>query len=177
MAGVIHITAGFRALKDALSEGKDMNNKVLVAIDGTGLSRLVIDSLSARVGPDETEVLVLQVLEPLIISVPPQTASGYAPEMGARNRERVGSAKKTLADAAGILRKAGFRVKTRVVESEITEGILATAAEWGANLIVVTSHARKGVAKFLHRSVAQGIVHRASCSVLVVKEPAAKAAA
>ncbi len=178
MAGVIHITAGFRALEeDVLSEGKDMNNKVLVAIDGSGLSQLVIDSLLAQVGPGETEVLVLQVLEPLIISVPPQTAPGYAPEMAARNKERVGSAKKTLADAADILRKAGFKVETRVVESEIKEGILTVAAEWGANLIVVTSHGRKGVAKFLHRSVAQAIVHRAPCSVLVVKEPAAKAAA
>ena len=60
---------------------------------------------------------------------------------------------------------------------EIKEGILTVASEWGADLIVVTSHARKGVSKFLHRSVAQGIVHRAPCSVLVPKESAKKAAA
>lgn len=154
-----------------------MNNKVLVAIDRTGLSQLVVESLSTQMCPAETEVLVLQVLEPLIVSVPPHTAPGYAPEMAARNKERAGTAKKTLAEAANILRKAGFKVESQVVESEIRDGILKLASEWRANLIVVTSHARKGITHFLHRSVAQAIVHRAPCSVLVVKESAAKAAA
>jgi nucleotide-binding universal stress UspA family protein len=43
-------------------------------------------------------------------------------------------------------------------------------------VIVVTSHARQGVAKFFHRSVAEGVVHGATCSVLVIKEPEKKAA-
>ena len=75
------------------------------------------------------------------------------------------------------MRKAGFKVDSRAVESEIIAGILNVASGWGANMIVVTSHPRKGVAKFLPRSVAQGIVHRAPCSVLVLKESAEKAAA
>lgn len=36
----------------------------------------------------------------------------------------------------------------------LTSGQLNVATEWGATLIVMTSHERKGVAKFLHRSVA-----------------------
>jgi nucleotide-binding universal stress UspA family protein len=68
-------------------------------------------------------------------------------------------------------------VGSRLVETEIKDGIINVASEWGANLIVVTSHARQAVAKFLHRSVAEGIVHRATCSVLVLKEPAKKVAA
>lgn len=154
-----------------------MNNKVLVAIDSTGLSQLVVDALSTQLHPDETDVLVLQILEPLIISVPPQMAAGYAPEMAARNHDRVAGANKVLAEAAKLLRTAGFKVESRVVESEIKRGILSVASEWGASLIVVASHTRKGVAKFLHRSVAQAIVHEAACSVLVVKESAARAAA
>jgi nucleotide-binding universal stress UspA family protein len=154
-----------------------MNNKVLVAIDDSGLSPLVVEMLSARTNPGETEVLVLEVLEPLIISVPPQMAPGYAPEMAAREEQRISCANETLAWAAASLRRAGFSVESQVVESEIKQGILTMASTWGANLIVVTSHARKGVAKFLHRSVAESIVHRAPCSVLVVKELADSAAA
>ena len=95
---------------------------------------------------------------------------GYQPEMAARRKERQELAQNSVNLAVETLHKAGFKVTSRVVESEIKEGILDVASEWGANLIVVTSHARKGVAKFLHRSVAEGIVHRAPCSVLVVKE-------
>lgn len=154
-----------------------MKNKVLVAIDDTGLSDLVVESLSPQMRPDQTEVLVLQVVEPFLYTAPPQMAPGYQPEMSARMKDRKELAKRSVDSAVDVLRKAGFQVTSQVVESEIKEGILNAASEWGADLIVVTSHARKGVAKFLHRSVAEGIVHRAPCSVLVVKELFRKAAA
>lgn len=154
-----------------------MTNKILVAIDSTGLSELVVESLSAQMRPEQTEVLVLQVVEPLLYSVPPEMSPGYQPEMAARRKELQDSAKDTLNSAVKIISNAGFKAGSRLVETEIKEGILNVASEWGANLIVVTSHARKGVAKFLHRSVAEGIVHRASCSVLVLKELATKIAA
>jgi nucleotide-binding universal stress UspA family protein len=154
-----------------------MTNKVLVAIDDTGLSEVVVQSLSAQMRPDQTDVLVLQIVEPLIYSVPPEMSPGYQPEMAARRKERQEHAKTGVDSAGDILRKAGFKVTSNVIESEIKEGILDMAAQWGADLIVVTSHARKGVAKFLHRSVAEGIVHKAPCSVLVLKESPKKAAA
>lgn len=154
-----------------------MKNKILVAIDSNGLPPLVIDSLCAQMRPEETDVLLLEVVEPLVTSVPPEMAAGYAPEMAVRRNEAKKQAQETLDQAVPLLRKSGFNVSSRVVESEIKVGILTVASEWGANLIVVTSHARKGAAKFLHRSVAQGIVHRAPCSVLVLKEMPSKAAA
>lgn len=154
-----------------------MMNKVLVAIDDTGLSDLVVESLSTRMKPDQTDALVLQVVEPFLYTAPPQMAPGYQPEMAARMKDRKELAQRSVDSAVETLRKAGFHVVSKVVESEIKQGILNTASEWGADLIVVTSHARKGVAKFFHRSVAEGIVHKALCSVLVVKELSSKAAA
>ena len=154
-----------------------MTNKILVAIDKTGLSPLVVDALVQRALPSETEVLLLQVVDPLIYSVPPEMSHGYAPELAARQKESVDEAERTLAEAAKMLSIPGFKVDCRVVEGEIREGIATVASEWSANLIVVTSHARTGVAKFLHRSVAEGVVHRAQCSVLVLKEAAVNAAA
>lgn len=154
-----------------------MTKKILVAIDETGLSPLVVDALGAQTSPSETEVLLLEVVRPLIYSTPPEMSHGYAPELAARQKEGVDEAERTLAEAAKMLRKPGFHVDCRVVETEIREGIVAVASEWGANLIVVTSHSRTGVAKFLHRSVAEGVVHRAQCSVLVLKEAAAEVAA
>jgi nucleotide-binding universal stress UspA family protein len=37
------------------------------------------------------------------------------------------------------------------------------------DLIVVSSHGRKGLDRFLLGSVSHGIVHRAGCSVLVIR--------
>jgi nucleotide-binding universal stress UspA family protein len=104
-------------------------------------------------------------------------SAGYQPEMAMRRKHLQDHAQASLNFAVEAFLNAGFKVESRMVESGIKEGIVNTASEWGANLIVVTSHARKGVAKFFHRSVAEGIVHRATCSVLVVKELDKKAAA
>lgn len=154
-----------------------MKNKVLVAIDNTGLSELVPAELSMRMRPEETEVLVLEVVEPLVYSIPPEMSPGYTPEMAERRKVTEAQAKDSLASAVEAFRQAGFKADSQLVESEIKKGILKAASGWGADLIVVTSHARKGVAKFLHRSVAESIVHNAPCAVLVLKETTRKAVA
>lgn len=154
-----------------------MINKVLVAIDNAGLAKQVVDTLSAQMHPDQTQVLVLEVVEPLVYSVPPEMAAGYAPEQTARRKEIQALANVTLEEAVKALAAAGFNVQKRLVESRIKEGILGVAAEWKPDVIVVTSHPRRGVAKFFHRSIAEGVVHGAGCSVLVIKEQAAKKAA
>lgn len=154
-----------------------MTNKVLIAIDSTGLADLVVETLAAQMHPDQAQVLVLQVLEPLVYSVPPEMAPGYTPEMAARRKEAQSLAKQALDRAVEILQRAGFKADSRLVESEIRDGIVQTASEWGASMIVVTSHAREGIAKFLHRSVAESVVHRAPCSVLVIKGATEKVAA
>ena len=48
---------------------------------------------------------------------------------------------------------------------------VATVCEVGNShdLIVVSSHGRKGLDRFLLGSVSHGIVHRAGCSELVVR--------
>jgi nucleotide-binding universal stress UspA family protein len=173
----LHHRAAPASWKTMKSRGEmTMTNKVLVAIDGSGISDLAVDTLTARLRPQEAEILVLQVMEPMIYSVPPEMSPGYTPELVARKKEDQERAMNALTYAAEVLRKAGFKVESRLVESEIKEGILAVAGEWGANLIVVTSHARHGMDKFLHRSVAEGIVHRAPCAVLVLKEMEKQAA-
>ncbi|HLW54680.1 MAG TPA: universal stress protein [Candidatus Angelobacter sp.] len=154
-----------------------MASKLLIAIDSTGLSEIVPEYLLSQVHPEQTEILVLQVVEPLLYSAPPEMSPGYQPENAARRKEIQDRAKISLNLALDVFRNAGFKVSSRLVESEVPEGIIQVSSEWGADLIVVTSHARKGVAKFFHRSVAESIVHRAPCSVLVLKEEAAKAAA
>jgi nucleotide-binding universal stress UspA family protein len=154
-----------------------MAYKVLVAIDSTGLSELVLKSLLKQVAPDQTEVLVVEVVEPLLYTAPPEMSPGYQPETAARRKELRAKANRTLDFAIEAFHKSGFKAESRVVEGEIKEGILQAATEWAADLIIVASHARKGVAKFFHRSVAQAIVHEAPCSVLVLKELARKVAA
>ena len=49
--------------------------------------------------------------------------------------------------------------------------ILDCAAEWGADLIIVGSHGRKGIARFVLGSVSEAVARYARCSVEIVRLP------
>jgi nucleotide-binding universal stress UspA family protein len=144
--------------------------KILMATDGSPFSDAAIRSLTSQFRADGTEVLVLQVVEPLIFSTPPQMAPGYAPEMAARLKEQLELARNTAASAKEVLLKAGFKADSKVVENEVRTGILTVSEEWRADLIVLGSHGQKGLRKFLLGSVAEFVARHARCSVLIVRK-------
>ena len=145
--------------------------KILLAIDGSKYSEAAADTLSSVFRIQGTQVLVLQVVEPMVFSAPPQMGRGYAPEMAERLQDQMAKAKESVADSAEVLRKAGFKTDSRVVENEVRTGILAVAEDYSADLIVLGSHGEKGLRKFLLGSVAEYIARHALCSVLVVRRP------
>lgn len=145
--------------------------KIVLAIDGSAFSQAATRALASQMRAEETEVLVLEVVEPFVYSTPPQMARGYAPEMQERLRERLSQAEISVEHAAGTLRAGGFKVSTRVVEAEIRTGILDVAAECQADLIVLGSHGRKGIERFMLGSVAESVARHAPCSVLIVRTP------
>lgn len=145
--------------------------KILLAIDGSKFSEDASRTVASQLPAQNAEVLVLQVVEPLVFSNPPQMAPGYAPEMAVRLQDQIKQAKDSVARAAEVLRAAGFKTDARVIESEIRTGILDVAAEWHADLIVMGSHGKKGLRKFLLGSVTEFVARHAPCSVLIVRTP------
>jgi|SRR6516165_1149588 nucleotide-binding universal stress UspA family protein len=143
--------------------------KILLATDGSKFSEAATQFVASQFRAEGAEVLVLQVVEPLVFSTPPQMARGYAPEMAERLRDRLKQAKELVARTVETLGKAGFKADSRVAENEIRTGILDTAGDWGADLIVLGSHGEKGLRKFLLGSVAEVVARHARCSVLVVR--------
>ena len=82
------------------------------------------------------------------------------------------AAEETAAYGASLAEKAGFRAQSVAVEAAPTwKGIVETAAERHASLIVVGSHRRSGLVGHLLGSVAAAVVAHATSSVLVVHPP------
>ena len=151
--------------------------KVLLTTDGSTFSESAVETLTGTIRPQGTEVLVLEVVEPITYTAPPQMAPGYAPEQAERLQEEFRQATRTTAQTVDTLRKAGFNASARVLESDVRSGILEVAAEWKPDLIVLGSHGRRGLEKFLLGSVAESVARHAKCSVLIVRGAAKPAAA
>src|SRR5581483_1791904 len=80
----------------------------------------------------------------------------------------VASAQNLVRDVATILEDAGFTASGRALSGDPAEMIARAAAD--ADLLIVGSHGRKGLQRFLLGSVSHAVTHSVSCPVLVVRE-------
>jgi nucleotide-binding universal stress UspA family protein len=141
--------------------------RILVAIDDSNFSKAALQAVIARMRAKDAEVRVLHVVEPIAISVPAQMSAGFTPELEGQVKE----ARELVERAGQTLRAAGFKVKTAVEKGDARVKIIDCAAEWNADLIVVGSHGRKGLRRFLLGSVSEFVARHAHCSVEIVRTP------
>ena len=76
-----------------------------------------------------------------------------------------------VASATQELLAAQFSATPSVHEGEPRRVILDAAAEWHPDVIVMGSHGKRGIDRFLLGSVSEGVVRHAPCSVNVVRAP------
>jgi nucleotide-binding universal stress UspA family protein len=143
--------------------------RILVAIDGSEPSGVAVRAVSHRPWPAGSVVRVLAVARPVI---PP----GELPFSGAAydqmTRELVKEASTVAERAADAVRGTGLSVEPAVREGDPRTEIVLEADKWGADLIVLGSHGRTGMKRWLMGSVAEYVVRHAPCSVEVVRVPA-----
>jgi universal stress protein A len=144
--------------------------KVLMAVDDSAFSEIVLRAVGIGIRHENTEILVLHVLQPVEPVPPPEMAQGYAPELEGQKQP----ARTLVERIAGELRKAGFTAQTEVQIGDVTETILDRAAKWRADLIVVGSHGQRSIHDFLLGSVAESVARRAGCSVAIVRKAVSK---
>jgi nucleotide-binding universal stress UspA family protein len=68
------------------------------------------------------------------------------------------------------------RVTSRLEYGDPATGIVGIAADEGVDLIVMGTHGRTGVSRWLIGSVAEKVVRSAPCAVLTVKAPVPRTA-
>ena len=141
--------------------------KILLAVDDSKFSDATLEAVIAQIPPQGTEVLVLHVVEPITISPPPEMSPDYTPELEIQVRK----AHELVEREVQKLRAAGFKAHGAVETGDIRGKILDAAAESRADLIVLGSHGRKGVQRFLLGSVAENVAGHAQCSVEIVRIP------
>ncbi len=74
-----------------------------------------------------------------------------------------------LQQLAGEANAAGVHTEFRQLLGRPGKVICAVAQQWDADLIVMGSHGRSGLTEMMMGSVSNYVMHRASCTVLVLK--------
>jgi nucleotide-binding universal stress UspA family protein len=150
--------------------------KILLATDGSDCSMEALQSVAKRPWPDGTVIRVLSVEELIVLdgqvagyplsSVYPQS---LLEELTTQARDRASSAVKS---AREILQRARMKVlDDQAIElGEPRAVTLDTAKTWGADLIVLGSHGRRGMDRFLLGSVSEAVAIHAHCSVEIIRK-------
>ena len=136
--------------------------RVLMAVEGREDAIRLQAWLTAHPFRNPVAVTILSVV-PSLAMVEPNLMVGFQ----SWSEEHKRQSQQVVDDTAKALASPQFNVTTDVRMGDL----VTTVCEAGKNhdLIVVGSHGRKGLDRFLMGSVSHGIVHRAGCSVLVVR--------
>jgi nucleotide-binding universal stress UspA family protein len=147
--------------------------RILVPVDFSedSLSALAYAGDLARTS--NAELQVLYVVEPVYYAAPADMYATSA-NLGMLLDEQRRGGKEQLARIATSLKKKGRRVRTFLKTGSPAQEIVDTAKRQRADLIVVSTHGRTGLAHMLMGSVAEKVVRTATCPVLTVRRSALK---
>lgn len=142
--------------------------RILLAIDDSKFSEAAIKAVIEQARPQDTEVRVLHVVEspPFLVA---RELGGYEPALENALEFQKQHAEAVVTKAAKLLRARGLKVAAAVEDGDPKSKILDVAEEWHADLIVLGSHGRKGLNRFLMGGVSDAVARHACCSVEIVR--------
>ena len=143
--------------------------RILVATDGSEPSLVALRSVASRPWPKGSEVKVLSVPEPFVpISVFPYFGSKEIEEL---NTAALREAQKAVDAGAEVLSKLGVSVSrgTCFPQDSPARVIVKEARAWGAQMIVLGSHGRRGFDRLTLGSVSEYVAFHGRCSVEVIR--------
>ena len=140
---------------------------VVFAYDGSQLAASAIERAATHLATGR-QALVVCIWQPVDVGFTP-TGNGHFDADRATEVRRAAEA--TAAHGAALAAEAGFLACSKAVEAAPTwKGIVATADEHQASLIVLGPHRRNGLLGHLQGSVAAAVVAHTTTPVLIVPQ-------
>ncbi len=149
-----------------------MYRRILVAIDGSSGATHALQHAVGLAKGLSASLRIIHVVDIGLLS--------YGPELGvdvdALLAARQAAAEKVLAAARDSVQAPEFEVETRLLDTatpvqHVAAAIAEAAAGWPADLLVLGTHGRRGVERWLLGSVAEGVARRSKVPVLLVPAP------
>jgi nucleotide-binding universal stress UspA family protein len=157
-------------MKMAYLRGDIMFKRILVAVDGSQTAEL---ALQTAIGLATALQAQLRIVHAADIANINQDAE--FPNQSRLAESIVKNGRDILSNSEASAMSAGVAVETTLItidtlKKRIPEVIAEDAETWPADLIVIGTHGRRGLARLFLGSVAEGVARVASKPVLLVRE-------
>ena len=147
----------------------------MVPLDGSDLAECVLPHVEAVItGFDSKQIVLVRVVNPvrLPVSVPAAGEFGFTEkdrQQLAENRKK--TAGEYLEKIAGSLDMTGPSISYSVLEGNPANQLADYATQNAVDLIIIASHGRSGVSRWVMGSVAERVVRTSCVPVMVVRAP------
>ena len=141
-----------------------MYKKILIPLDGSELAIKALDHAEKLAKTFDAEIILFQVVSFMPIYGSPELVTPLI--VDEKQRE---AAEKYLADLAEDMKKRGLKVSTMVkTGQQVAVEIIDFAKEIQADLIVMCTHGRSGITRWVLGSVAHKVLTRAETPILLI---------
>jgi len=149
-----------------------MYQKIMVPLDGSELAECVLPHLETFAKAQGVEsVILVRVVEPFSLTPvrgDPDFTEEQIEEIDARN---AAVAKEYLRQLASRLDYGRVKIKTEVLTGKAAETLADYAAKHGIDLIIMATHGRSGISRWVLGSVADRLLRSSHVPILMVRAP------
>ncbi len=146
-----------------------MFRHILLPLDGSKFSELALPYALAIANNFDSEITLLRVVQQ------PQTGattvnSDQVVVLNQLGNEMLKESDTYLRAQRDLLRQQGYKTNHVLnVGDDAAEHILSTGSKLGTNLIVMSTHGRGGLKRWIFGSVAEKVLRHATCPILLVR--------
>lgn len=142
-----------------------MYNKILVPLDGSRLAEAALPHAKCLASSDDAHIYLLRVaVNPAaeFSFSDPALAAEFIAAMEAETLDYLQSIRANL-------QRAGIRTSFLIREGPIAETIMDVAMEVKADIIVMSTHGRSGVSRWVLGSIADRVVSHSTTPILLIR--------
>lgn len=149
-------------------------DRAVITLDGSKLSEFVLEpglEVAKSLGCDVT---LLKVSRPVALRTDEITRlESIEKGLGTYYKENVIAGDETYLKSLAARSRArlGRRIQTSTSEGPVAQCILAFAKHLDAHLIVMATHGRSGLRRWVYGSITEKVLRTADCAMLVVRPP------
>jgi nucleotide-binding universal stress UspA family protein len=139
--------------------------KILACLDGSTLAEAALPHAQILASDEEAEIVLLRV------SANPAAEFSFSDPAIADNfiKDMESETLSYMQSVRSRLQKAGFRTSFLIRQGAVAETILQTASEMQTDVIVMSTHGRSGIQRWLLGSVADRIVTHSHVPVMLIR--------
>jgi nucleotide-binding universal stress UspA family protein len=142
-----------------------MYKKILVPLDGSELAKKALDEAEKLASCFGAEIILFEVVPFMPIYGSPELVTPLI--VDEKQKE---AAERYLVNLSEELEKKGFKANAVVrTGQQVAVEIIDFAKESGANLIVMCTHGRSGISRWVLGSVALKVLTRAETPILLIR--------